>query len=426
MAVVQLDVGRTNVKLILADPQTGAVLDQRSHANSVIETGPYPHFDTAGHIAWIKDGLRRFAGQADTTDIVPVAHGACVALVDDKGLVLPILDYGYEGPDSVALEWAGHAPLWEESFSPPLPGGLNFGRQLYWLQKRFPEDFARAKYILPYPQYWSWLLTGAAASEVTSYGCHSDLWNSAEGRFADVCEAMGWTPLIPALRKASDIVGYVRTDWAAETGLPEHCRVRCGIHDSNASLLPHLGRQAPFSVVSTGTWAIIFAVGGRLEKLDPARDCLTNTDIHGRTVSCARFMGGREYEILTQGCENLRSDPTLVSELMSKPRMISPGLIPGIGPFPQQQNPGWKPGSEKLDPVLRRTAAGLYVADMVKICLELTGADGPVIVEGPFADNKSFMTALPGLIGRDVIASASPGGTLAGAIMLCGAASEKV
>jgi L-fuculokinase len=28
-----------------------------------------------------------------------------------------------------------------------------------------------------YPQYWAWRLCGAAASEATSLGCHTDLWH---------------------------------------------------------------------------------------------------------------------------------------------------------------------------------------------------------------------------------------------------------
>lgn len=28
-----------------------------------------------------------------------------------------------------------------------------------------------------YPQYWALRLTGIAANEVTSLGCHTDLWN---------------------------------------------------------------------------------------------------------------------------------------------------------------------------------------------------------------------------------------------------------
>ncbi|MCE3590562.1 hypothetical protein LXJ59_28655, partial [Escherichia coli] len=67
----------------------------------------------------------------------------------------------------------------------------------------------------------------------------------------------------------------------------------CGIHDSNASLLPHLmTRSSPFSVVSTGTWVVLFAVGGQLDKLDQARDTLANVDAYGKAVPSARFMGG--------------------------------------------------------------------------------------------------------------------------------------
>ena len=70
----------------------------------------------------------------------------------------------------------------------------------------------------------------------------------------------------------------------------------CGAHNSNASLLPRIScrRREPFTVISTGTWVIIMAVGGTA-RLDPEADMLANVDVHGRTVPTARFMGGREY-----------------------------------------------------------------------------------------------------------------------------------
>ena len=52
-------------------------------------------------------------------------------------------------------------------------------------------------------------------------------------------------------------------------------------------------------MVSTGTWVVIFAVGGDLDHLDPKRDTLANVDALGRAVPSARFMGGREFELLT-------------------------------------------------------------------------------------------------------------------------------
>jgi sugar (pentulose or hexulose) kinase len=89
---------------------------------------------------------------------------------------------------------------------------------------------------------------------------------------------------------------------AAQTGLSPQCQIINGIHDSNASLLRHLLSRRPpgeaFSVVSTGTWVIIAAVGASLTALDGERDMLANVDALGRPVACARFMGGREFAAL--------------------------------------------------------------------------------------------------------------------------------
>ncbi len=59
------------------------------------------------------------------------------------------------------------------------------------------------------------------------------------------------------------------------------------------------GSRAALSVVSTGTWVVSFAVGGDLEGLDPKRDTLANVDAYGRAVPSARYMGGREFDMMT-------------------------------------------------------------------------------------------------------------------------------
>ena len=63
-----------------------------------------------------------------------------------------------------------------------------------------------------------------------------------------------WLPLMAPVRKVIDLLGTISAATAEATGLPPDTPVYCGIHDSNASLYPHLiSRAAPFSVVSTGT-----------------------------------------------------------------------------------------------------------------------------------------------------------------------------
>ena len=76
------------------------------------------------------------------------------------------MDYEWNGLESVNVEYEGIRPSFEETFSPSLPAGLNFGKQLFWQQKNFPEEFKNANAILMYPQYWSWRLTGNLSSEI--------------------------------------------------------------------------------------------------------------------------------------------------------------------------------------------------------------------------------------------------------------------
>ena len=76
--------------------------------------------------------------------------------------------------------------------SPALPLGLNLGAQLFYQESLNPTLLARAAIVMPWPQYWSWLLSGVAASEVTSLGCHTDLWNPLTGTHSDFpCPGVG-------------------------------------------------------------------------------------------------------------------------------------------------------------------------------------------------------------------------------------------
>ena len=83
-------------------------------------------------------------------------HGATGALVDAAGeLVLPVLDYEFDGPDRLAAEYDAIRPPFAETGTPRLPLGLNLGAQFFWQQKRFPAEFAKAAAMLMYPQYWA-------------------------------------------------------------------------------------------------------------------------------------------------------------------------------------------------------------------------------------------------------------------------------
>jgi L-fuculokinase len=168
-ATIVIDIGKTNAKLTLIDADGITIAEQRC-ANTILDDGPYPHHDTERLWAWMLATFRTFAGLAKVGAIVPVTHGATAALVDEYGLVLPVLDYESKLPEQINEAYAKARPPFSETYSPKLPAGLNLGRQLAWQADLFKAGFGRAAFILMYPQYWAWRLSGVAASEVTSLG----------------------------------------------------------------------------------------------------------------------------------------------------------------------------------------------------------------------------------------------------------------
>jgi sugar (pentulose or hexulose) kinase len=416
--ILVLDVGKTNAKAVLVDGGTLAEADVLTAANRALPGPPYPHADAEGLWRFFVEAAREMQARHGVGAVAVTAHGATAALVDaGGGLALPVLDYEHAGPDELAAEYDAARPGFAETGSPRLPAGLNLGAQLFWQFRRFPQETGRAASILMYPQYWSFRLTGVRASERTSLGCHTDLWDPHAGGFSSLVEDMGWRGMMPPLRGAAEVLGPVSAEVAAATGLDPATPVHCGIHDSNASLLPHLlGRRPPFAVVSTGTWVIAMAIGGRRVELDAGRDTLINVNAFGDPVPSARFMGGREWSRIMEGRE-AAAVPADVEAVLGHGVMLFPAVEPGSGPFPGRGH-RWSAPEAELTDGERAVAASWYLALMTGVCLELIGAEGPAVVEGPLAANADFMEMLAAIVPAGVAAAQASTGTSAGAALL--------
>ncbi|MEO0979235.1 MAG: FGGY-family carbohydrate kinase [Pseudomonadota bacterium] len=414
-----LDIGKTHVKVAVVDLQTEREAGVLTCANAVLPGPPYPHFDTAAHWDFFCEALRQLNDTYPIDALSVTAHGASGVLLTSSGdLAAPVIDYEFAGPDDLACAYDDLRPDFRETGSPRLAMGLNVGAQLFW-QFRSDHGLAdRVAAFLTYPQYWAYRLTGVAANEVTSLGCHTDLWNPYEKRYSSLVSQLGLSGKMPPLRRASDCLGAITGEVSRRTGLPLQTPVYCGIHDSNASLLPHLlKREAPFSVVSTGTWVIAFSIGGHRVELDPGRDTLMNVNAFGDAVPSARFMGGREFEILMDqregGCE--RSDAEAV---LDKHIMLFPAVEARSGPF-QGKDAYWNVDEAGLSDGERFAAVSNYLALVTAEMLAMIGADGPVIVEGPFAKNDCFLTMLQTAAQRPVeTQTTSATGTAIGAALL--------
>ena len=392
------DVGKTHVELHVLNADCESV-SSSAMLNRVVRRQPYPHYDTEGIWRWLLNGIEEAANLYAVDSICITTHGATAALVDrnagGSGLVLPIIDYEYDDIETYNEEYNAIRPLFSETFSPALPDGLNLGRQLYWQQNQFPYAFAKVTDILMYPQYWAWRLTGVACSEITSLGCHTDLWAPQKNDFSTLVEERGWRSKFPDILPAWTDLGKVKPALRMQTGLPGSCKVYGGIHDSNASFLRYRAvlEKKPFAVVSTGTWSVIMATEVPLEVLDERRDMLTNTDIFGRAVACSRSKGGHEYDTICELTGSYVDEPyseTDLQALIDSNVMALPDFSGGSGPFPGKD--GRIRGRYSLQP--GSALASLYCAMMIDYQLDLLRVTGDIFVEGGFLKNTGFCRLL--------------------------------
>ncbi len=403
-----LDVGKTMSKLTLWDG--GTLLERRTRANEIIAGPHYTALDSNGIEAWMATVLADFAGLGRIAAIVPVAHGAAIAILRNGQLAVPPIDYEQNLPAERRARYdAGRDPF-AATGSPSLPAGLNIGAQLDLLDDLYPALLTREATILPWAQYWAWLLSGVAVSEVTSLGCHSDLWRPADERPSEMAERRGWAALFAPLARAGDVIGTISPAMAARTGLPADVRIHAGLHDSNAAL--HAARafaeigDHEATILSTGTWFVAMRSPGadavvEIADLPEARDCLVNVDVRGCLVPSSRFMGGREIELLS-GIDTRRVDikpdqPALIAaveQVVAAGAMALPSMMPGVGPFPSGSGE-WV--AEPEDAYAVRAAACLYAALVADASLDLIGSRERLLIEGRFAEAQVFVRALAAL-----------------------------
>lgn len=179
----------------------------------------------------------------------------------------------YGGANKISLETAS-----------PLLGNLNSGLQLFFLKQRKPQIFKQIKYSLHLPNWIASLLGGPMASEITSIGCHTMLWDFRKQDYHDWVKSEGFLEKFPLILSESQKQDFT-------TGI--------GLHDSSAALIPYLAScSEPFLLLSTGTWCISLNPFNPepLTAAELAQDCLCYLTPDGKPVKSARYFGGHEHD----------------------------------------------------------------------------------------------------------------------------------
>ncbi|WP_260927663.1 FGGY-family carbohydrate kinase [Novosphingobium sp. 9] len=411
---IVVDIGKTLSK-VTCWTREGHMTERMVRPNEVREEGGIRRLDIDGIGAWLRECLAALRGNPIEA-IVPVAHGAgVVALGTDasgmQGALFAPFDYEQPIPPEVMSAYREERDAFAVTGSPALPDGLNLGAQVYWMDQAYPEAMAEAT-LVPWAQYWAWFLSGTAVSEVTSLGCHTDLWSPGEARFSPMAQRLGYARRFAPVVKASEVVGTLRPELALMTGLGGEVSVLAGLHDSNAALLAargfqHIARKEA-TILSTGTWFIGMRLPNEnfsMASLPAGRDTLVNVDAYGWPVPSARFMGGREIESVIQidtRRVDIKPDQPLLMEavpgLLARGTMMLPTLAPGFGPFPNGKGT-WldRPAEWAGTWYARRAAICLYAALVADTMLDLIGSKERLLVEGRFAEAQVFVRALAAL-----------------------------
>ena len=315
--IVVLDIGKTNKKLFVYDSRLRCLNPEEQGVEfAQVERDGLLSDDLASISEWMVGGLRRAADRFDRIRCISITtHGATIALLGrrpdqqfegDGGLVFPVVSYEQEiapEEDEGFYSSLGMTPEEMQRLTGTSRFGwlLNHGKQVYWLQRRFPEQFAKVTDVLMLPQYLGYLLTGEKGVEPTYLGCHGYLLDIGGQEYSIVAEKLGLLDKLPALpfQHPWEPLGRLRAEVAWETGLDGDCIVTLGVHDSNAALVPYFVQGLEdFVVQDSGTWVVTMSPQDEAVFADGelGREVFFNRSIYGDPVKTTIFRGGAEFD----------------------------------------------------------------------------------------------------------------------------------
>ena len=291
------DIGRTNKKFFLFDKKLREVHRTYTNIEEIKDDDGFPCDNLSEITRWAKNTLNDFIRQ-DQYDIKAVnfsAYGASLVHLDKSGAVIaPLYSYLKPIPSKILKDfYTKYGDQWtlaKETCSPPL-GMLNSGLQLYWLKYAKPKIFNRIKWSLHFPQYLTYLFTGLPVSDFTSIGCHTMLWDYKKHDYHDWVYTEGLDRILAPIVDSTTMV--------LKTYDRQRLSFGVGIHDSSSALLPYfIFANAPFLLISTGTWSISMNSfsNAPLSKKNLQNDVLKFMQIDGRSVKASRLFLGNEYK----------------------------------------------------------------------------------------------------------------------------------
>ena len=290
------DIGKTNKKLFLFNEEYKIVFEESARFTETI--------DEDGDACENLESLKLFVLQSlqsvieknefDIRAINFSTYGASFVYVNEEGLPIAPL-YNYLKPYDEGLRKQFYDTYdGEDEFSritaSPVLGNLNSGMQLYRMKYERPALFAKIKYALHLPQYISHIFSGKFYTDITSIGCHTNLWNFTINEYHEWVDKEHVDHLLAPIKSITETVPARTSNLTYMVGI--------GVHDSSAALIPYLlNFSEPFLLISSGTWCISLNPFNH-DPLTPdelKQDCLCYMQYTGKPVKASRLFAGHEH-----------------------------------------------------------------------------------------------------------------------------------
>ena len=170
--------------------------------------------------------------------------------------------------------------------------------KIMWYRDHEPDLFARVAKVIGTKDFINYKLTGRIATDY-SYASGSGVYDLAAWDYSDELLAAADLPreLLPDIVPATEILGELRPEAAAELGLPRHVKVACGGVDNSCMALGarNVAEGSVYTSLGSSAWIAVSSARPLLD--DDARPYVFTHVVPGMyTSAVAIFSAGTTFQ----------------------------------------------------------------------------------------------------------------------------------
>ena len=416
------DIGKTNIKSILFNYNGKIILEYNNAQKFTKKINRIKIIKIDKIFDLVIKQIKIISKKFIINKIIFTTHASTFVLNlnDNKNIYLPVIDYENTFDKNFEKNYFKYQKCkFSETLTPNLPRGLIIAKSIYYYMNKMKKEFYKIQSIIFYPQYFAWRLTGIKTSEITYLGCHSDLFSFKKNKFSTFVYKNNLEKKIPKIYKSWRKVGILKKEILKETNLKNNCSVYCGGHDSSlAYYLYEKKYKKSFTLISTGTWIVIFNKSMNSKFFDEKKKVFAKLSVLGEKLPVLRFMGGREYSNIVKKHKNKIKTKSTIENFLKNKIFV----IPSFGEDNPFSNMKGKITNQKKISSFEEynNLASLYVALITDYCLEQIRSENSVIIDGGFIKNTLFLKYLSALrYKQNIFLNKDSHGTAVGAFLLC-------